>query len=214
VRRVAPRHPDPFASRVLARAELMYGDGAAADGLLDQLLAASPDDVELLYLKGLRHVIAGRQDAPGRAAHFRRAQALLARAHRADPNHVPTLYAYAESLSTRPQFLTENTQNILMLAVQLAPQVPQIRLSAAHLLLLREQYELAESVLLPLTSAVHQQSAAERTKELLSLARSRQRPPNDHVFEPLAPDDEGGRHAAAPGAGRSSAALPPIRRNG
>ena len=35
-----------------------------ADRLLDRLLADSPRDAELLYLKGLRHLVAGRR-SPG-----------------------------------------------------------------------------------------------------------------------------------------------------
>ena len=189
VRRIAARHRDAYAQRVLARAELLYGDPAAADRLLDALLAASPSDAELLYLKGLRHLISGQRDAATRVDQYRTAQLLLARAHRADPDHYPTLFRYAESLSLGPRFLTENTQNILLLAVHLAPQVAQIRVSAAHLLLLREQYEQAEAVLLPLTSTVHEQKGTHRVRELLRLARARQRPPDGNVFAPLSDDD-------------------------
>jgi hypothetical protein len=190
IRRLALRHNDPFARRVLARAEVLHGDGAVAERLLDELLAASPNDVDLLYLKGLRYLVAGRRDAAVRTEQFRRAQGLLARAHRANPNHVPTLYAYAESLSPRERFVTENTQNILLLANHLAPQVAAIRLSAAHMLLLRGDYAQAEALLLPLANSTHSQGAAERSKALLSLARARQRPPNEDVFAPLVPEGD------------------------
>jgi len=190
IRRLAARRADPFARRVQARAELLYGDPDVAERLLDAALAEAPGDAELLYLQGLRHLVAGRRDPAVRADRFRRAQAWFARAYRANPDHVPTLFGSAESLSPSPQFLTENTRNMLLLAVQLAPQVSQLRVSAAHFLLLREQYELAEIMLLPLTASAHRSGAAPRVQELLNLARTRQRPRDSAVFRPLSETGE------------------------
>ena len=52
IRAIAARYPDDaLAMRVLAHIELRFGDGAVADRLLDRLLAASPNDAELLYLR-------------------------------------------------------------------------------------------------------------------------------------------------------------------
>jgi len=205
VRQAAARHGDAYSRRVLAQAELLYGDADAADRLLDGLLAEAPSDAELLYFKGLRHLIAGRRDAGSRREQFRRAASFFARAHRVDPNHFPTLYRYAESLSLEERFLSENTQNVLLLATALAPQVNEIRIAAAHLLLLREQYAQAETLLLPVATAVHDRLAAERAQELLQRARARQRPENDDVF----PVDE-----AAAAAGPNSAHLPSGRMTG
>ncbi|HYN45680.1 MAG TPA: hypothetical protein VES64_03210, partial [Allosphingosinicella sp.] len=97
--RRAGRGDDAFGKRLQARAEILYGDVAVADRLLDELLAAAPTDAELLYLKGLRHLVAGRRDAAARRAEYRLAQGFFGRAHRADPNHYPTLFRYAEALS-------------------------------------------------------------------------------------------------------------------
>ena len=183
---------DLFGQRLRAHAEILHGDPAAADPLLDRLLAASPDNVQLLYLKGLRHLVAGRQDPVVRAAQFRLARGFFSRAHRADPNHVPTLFRYAESLSEGNQLLTENTQNILLLATSLAPQVIEIRVATAHLLLLRERYDEAQALLLPVSSGIHGRGPSARVEALLQAARARRRPADTDVFKrPDAPAESG-----------------------
>lgn len=181
--RRAGHDDDLFGDRLEARAEILFGDLTAGGRLLDRLLAAAPRDADLLYLKGLQHLIAGRRAAGARPAQYRLAQGFFARAFRANPNHYPALFRYAESLSVGDQFLSENTQNVLLLAVTLAPQVNEIRLAAAHLLLLRGQFEQAEAVLLPLAVTLHQPKSANRAAEFLRLARARERPSDTVVFK-------------------------------
>ncbi|HEX8194058.1 MAG TPA: hypothetical protein VF552_14280 [Allosphingosinicella sp.] len=174
IRREAGTEPDAFAKRVLARAEALHGDGAAAERLLNELLAASPNDAELLYLMGMRHLRAGRADEANRAAHFRTAQRWFGRAHRADENHYPTLYRYAESLSHDPAaLLSGNTTNILLLAQQIAPQAHLLRLSAANLLMRRGRWADAEAMLLPLASHAHAGASMHAARALLEKARAR-----------------------------------------
>jgi tetratricopeptide (TPR) repeat protein len=176
------RSTDAYNQRLRARAEILLGDQAAADALLDQLLAESPADPELLYLKGLRHLTAARRNASIRAAEYRLAGGYFARAIRADPNYWQALFHYAETLS--PEALqTENSRNILLLASQLAPQVIEIRLAAAHVLLLRGEFERAETLLLPVTPTIHTPDGADRAVALLRLARTRQRPDDPVVFK-------------------------------
>ncbi|HEX8641495.1 MAG TPA: hypothetical protein VF704_10125 [Allosphingosinicella sp.] len=174
---------DIFGERLQAKAEILLGDLAVADRLLAPLLAAAPNDPEVLYLHGLRHLVAGRRNASARAAEYRAAQRFFARAFRADPNHYPSLFRYAEALSTGDQFLTENTQNVLLLATSLAPQVSEIRLAAAHVLLLRDKFAEAEALLLPLSTSVHDPRGGERAAEFLRLARAHQRPSDGVVFK-------------------------------
>lgn len=181
--RRAGRGEDAFGQRVQAHAELLFGDPQVADRLLDPLLAASPNDVTLLYLKGLRHLVAGRRDTAQRAEQFRLARSFLGRAYRVNPDHYPTLYRYAEALSVTDQLLTENTQNILLLSSQLAPQVNEIRLAAAHLLLLRGEFDQARALLLPLSAeSAHDDGTATRARTLLEFANNRRRPTDTDVF--------------------------------
>lgn len=174
---------DAFGKRLQARAEILFGDHAVADRLLDALLSASPEDAELLYLKGLRHLVAGRRDPAARASEFRSAQRFFVRAFRADPNHTASLFRFAEAVSITDQFLTENTQNVLLLATSLAPQVDEIRIATAHMLLLRDRFEQAEALLLPLSGNIHQPNSGGTAAEMLRLARSRERPSDTIVFK-------------------------------
>jgi hypothetical protein len=190
VRRAAGNAADPFAMRVLAEAEAQYGDGAAAERLLTELLAASPRDAELLFLMGMRHLVAGRADEAGRAAHFRTAQTWFARAHRADETHYPTLYRYAEGLSADPALLSENTTNILLLAQQIAPQAHAIRLSAANLQIRRGRWADAEALLLPLASHAHAGAMTRLARTLLQKARARDSSGLPGVFEVPAEDED------------------------
>ena len=55
VRKRAAKYPeDALALRTLAAGELLYGDVAVVDTVLDKLLARSPQDVDALYLKAAR----------------------------------------------------------------------------------------------------------------------------------------------------------------
>ncbi|WP_129792409.1 hypothetical protein [Sphingosinicella sp. CPCC 101087] len=162
-----------LARRVRARAEALYGDGAAADRQLDSLLAEAPGDVELLYLKGMRHLVAGRRDEAARARHFAEAKRWFVRAHRADENHFPTLYRYAESLSLEPDFLSENTSNILLLAHQIAPQVEEIAMTAANVLIRRGEYDRAAALLVPVGASRHRGRMRQAAVALLAKAQAR-----------------------------------------
>lgn len=173
IRRKAADHAgDPYAQRVLAFAEIEIGDPAAADPLLDRLIASTPDDAELMYLKGMRHLAASAK-AEGSEAELREARRWFARAYQANPNHFQTLYHYAQSMSGTPQFLSENTSNILLLAHSLAPQVAPITLASAQMLIRRGQTDQAEALLMPLSADVHDSEAAAAARRMLQAAHER-----------------------------------------
>lgn len=172
VRTIAARHDgDPYARRILAQAEAMHGDGATADRLLDPLIAATPGDVELLYWKGMRHLRAaegGEEVETNRRA----AAGWFERANRADGNHFQTLYRLAQSQRGQPGFVSESNRNFLVLAHSLAPQVHEIRMNAARMLVARREYALAESLLLPLTADPHDERIVRDATALLERARA------------------------------------------
>lgn len=173
IRATAARHADdPFAMRVLAHAELLYGDAPAADRLLDRLIESSPGDAELLYLKGMRHLIVAENgdDWDEEAAHARR---WFARAHEIDGNHYQTLFRYAQSMRGTRDFVSENTANILLLAHQLAPQVSTIRMNAAAMLMSRRNYAEAERMLRPLAADPHNSGLADAARQMREEAIAR-----------------------------------------
>lgn len=172
VRAAAAKHDDAFARRILAQAEALYGDPARADALLAPLLAAHPDDFELLYFKGMRHLRVARDAAEGEAD-YRLARTSFARAHKANPNHWQTLLRYAEALRSDERFVSDNTINILLLASELAPQTQEGTMNAAQVLIARKRWEEAERLLLPLTADPHNRSLAQAARRLLEAARTR-----------------------------------------
>jgi hypothetical protein len=183
VRSAARAHPnDPYARRVLAHAEIMWGDRDAAERLLTGLLAARPGDAELLYLMGMRHLMAAR-DADDPDPVRRRAQPWFVKAHQADPDHFPTLYRYAESLRGDENYVSENTGNVLLLAHQLAPQVSEIRLAAASMMMNRDRFDEAIALLGPLAASAHAGNLSAAAQELLAKARARQRPGDAVIAE-------------------------------
>jgi Flp pilus assembly protein TadD len=174
VRAEAAKHPgDPYARRVLATAEVLHGDGVRGDAIVDQLLASSPGDAELLYLKGMRHLIAGRADEAKRKEAFTQARSWFARAHKANAGHWRALARYAESLTTDARFNSENTLNIMLLAHDLAPQVVELSMNAANLLMLRNRQREAEKILLPLASNPHNPTLAAAAQSMLEKAREK-----------------------------------------
>ncbi len=172
IRTRAARHgEDPYARRVLAHAELLFGDAATADRLLDGLLATAPRNAELMYLKGMRYLVAAENgEWESNAANARR---WFARAHDADPNHFQTLFRYAQSMRDRPNFVSENTSNILLLAHDLAPQVGTITFAAARMLFERGQYREVERLLAPLAVSAHDSPQSQAIRQMLAEARSR-----------------------------------------
>lgn len=170
IRAAAARHPgDAYAERVLALAEILHGDPAAAAPLLDRLTAAAGDDPELMYLRGRYHLV--RADA-GDGAEIEAAKEWFGRAFAADDNHWQTLYRYALTMRSGGEYLSENTSNILLLASQLAPQVAEIRLNAAAQLIARRKRGDAEALLRPLVADPHNPDLAEAAARLLRDARS------------------------------------------
>ena len=183
IRREAAGFPgDAFALRVLAHAEAAYGDGAAAERLLITLLEQAPGDAELLFLRGVRHLAASR--AGNDAGEARQAAIWFARAHRADRSHYPTLYGYSQALRGTPDYLSENSANILLLAHQLAPQVAPITLEAAALLMNRDQFDQAAVLLMPLTANAHSPQLADSARDLLAKARAQERPGETIIEDP------------------------------
>jgi len=174
VEHVAVDRTDRYAQRVLARAEILYGAPDKADAPLDILLAKAPSDPELLYLKGMRHLMAGRADAAAAPAHFAEARQWFARAYRVDPDYYPALYGWAESLSTEPQFVSENTINVLVKAAQSAPQVTQLWVTAAIMMMADGRFEAAELLLAP-RAISPRDPASEQIPALLAQAKAGQR---------------------------------------
>lgn len=177
IRQLAGAAPsDDFALFTLARAEIRLGSPATARGLLEPYLAANPESRDALYLLGLAY-LRDAEDAEGDAhdALLAQSRRYFSRGFRIDGNHVPTLARYAESFagSSMSDTTYENYVNILLLARQLAPQVDEISLNAANMLLAGNRPREAIPILRALAYDPHAGGSAEVAQRLLADAEAR-----------------------------------------
>lgn len=165
---------DRFSQRVLARAQVLYDEPSRADAALDHLLAASPQDVDLLYLKGLRYLMDARLHPADAKAPLHDARRWFMSAYQIDPDHYPTLYAWVESLSGDPEFLSDNTLKVLLRAAYIAPQATQIQITAALMMMAKGQFDDAIALLASITVSPRN-PASQQVPSLLNQARTHQR---------------------------------------
>ncbi|WP_213978885.1 hypothetical protein [Sphingomonas sp. dw_22] len=166
IKAAAARYPDdPYAQRVLARAEIGSGDRAAGAATIDRLLQAAPNDAELLYFRGLGDFYTGRKDAAVRAERFATARRWFARAAAADPGYYTAVYRLAQTASTGDN--VEETLTQLTTAQALAPLVGDIAIDAATALIAKQRYAEAERVLIPIATNPHGGNV-ERARALLA----------------------------------------------
>jgi hypothetical protein len=192
VRAAAARYPDDrLAMRVLAHLELLYGDPATADRLLDRLLAAAPNNGELLYLKGLRWWTAANSEHPPEDADAQ-ARRWFERARTADENHFQTLYRLAESRRGTDDYASASTGALLERAHMLAPQIPEITMNTAIMLMNLRRYDDAIRMLRPLALSPHDEGLSGAAMRLMAQAQERRNAMRD------APDSDSGDEDAPP----------------
>jgi tetratricopeptide (TPR) repeat protein len=155
------KYPDDhFVKLARVRAEGKFGDRAQADAALEKMIAANPDDAEALRLLGTSKLTAGRADPAKLVEDFTQASALLQRAVKLEPDNYQGLYHYAESRSVDRSFSSYQALEILLKAVDLAPQLPGLRLAAAQMAMRSNQFEAARAMLVPVVGAPHGGAAA------------------------------------------------------
>jgi hypothetical protein len=174
VRQIAGAGPyDDFALFTLARAEIRLGSPEAARTLLEPYVTANPESRDALYLMGLAYLKdADNAEGEARSTLLSQARRYLVRGYRIDGNHVPTLMGYAQTYSGEPMndATYENYLNILLLSRQLAPQVDEISLNAANVLLRSNRAREAVPILRALAYDPHAGGAAETAQRLLAEA--------------------------------------------
>jgi len=159
---------DPLVKRALAVAELEHGDPAVAAGLLDALLAASPQDPDLLRWRALSARPMARGASPAVVSEAKR---LLARAFESDPNDWRTLHAYVRLHGPMSRPLPAPVLEVLLRTHELAPQVAEVVLDTAVALQYAGMLREAAIVLQPLAYSPHGGAAADLAGRLLEKAR-------------------------------------------
>lgn len=176
VQQLAARYPgDSFATLTLARAEVTLGSHQTARTILEPFLTANPNDVEGLYLEGLSY-LRDADDAEGdaRLQTLALARRYFGRGFHQDGNNVPTLYRYAETYNGvgMNDATFDNYVNVLLLAHQLAPQVPEIGFGAAGALMSKGRNAEAIPILRALAYDPHGGGAAQTAQHMLEQAQA------------------------------------------
>jgi predicted Zn-dependent protease len=140
---------------VLARAELDLGDRAAAERLVDERLAADPGDGEASLLKAEALMKRGDADPKTREGLYDQASKVLSEALKRRQDDFRLLYAFARSRSLAAGYPSDNMLFVLQRALELAPQAPAVRLTAAEAYASRGRYAQAIAVLRPLANDPH-----------------------------------------------------------
>jgi tetratricopeptide (TPR) repeat protein len=173
---VAQFPDDPDALKTLALADALYGDPAKADTPLDRLLGAHPDDVDGLYLKGLRYLMAGRRTPAERTADAERARGYLGAALKLNAKDFRVLHLYGLTFGGDDAAPADITVNALMGAHQLAPQVPEIAVNAGLALMRSGHFDDAIDVLTPVAYSPHPSSRTALAQRLLAKAKAHAQP--------------------------------------
>jgi len=146
---------DPYARKVLARAEIDSGDRAFGAKLAEQLMAADSGDPELPYIRGLADFYSGRSDPDQAGVRFAAARPWFEKAVALDPTFYTAHYRLAQCLDPGEAANADLRFQELGAAHALAPQVSDIALDMAEALILRRRWPEARAILLSVTVNPH-----------------------------------------------------------
>lgn len=122
---------DRFTRLAVGRAETKYGDRAAGEAILSKMIADDPKDHEAMLALAESHLMRGRAEVAVREQEFAATRALLANVMRLKPDEFRLYAMTAQTRVLERGTPSENTLNVLARAVQLAPQVRNLRMMAA-----------------------------------------------------------------------------------
>lgn len=198
---VAARHPgDRMAAVAFAKILRRAEEPARAAAVLEPVVAAYPDDAEALWL--LATVLmdqAEEADDDVRLQLTRSAVRHLAAAYEADPLDFRVYMAMARSRRGAANYPSDNDVLVLESAYRLAPQLGSTAYAAAQVLMARERYLEAVSVLRPLANNPHGGESLQPIRNLLAEASTLGGLTVDDIEappEPL-PDDAEGEEASS-----------------
>ncbi|HEY0052369.1 MAG TPA: DUF1570 domain-containing protein [Caulobacteraceae bacterium] len=163
---------DPLGQLTLARGELEFGDRAAAEALLARRIEADANDTEALLLMAQARLKAREAEDADDQALTAEASGYLARVLQIDPGNYQALYQTAVARNGAAGFPSAQDAQTLMLAFNRAPQVAEIRLYAAQVLIARRIYPLAVTLLEPVANSPHAGPLVTAARSMLERARA------------------------------------------
>ncbi len=171
VRRAASQYPDDmWAQTVRARAEVVIGDAATADHLLDKVLAADPKNAEAVYLKG-RVYLARASAGKSTANDMVQARRAFTDAYHLDPTLAPDLYFLSQTGDTQTPDAT--TVAAALQAANLSPMVARYAFNAARMLILTGRANDALPLLNPIAYGIgYGEGAAAPARQLITAIKA------------------------------------------
>lgn len=159
--------PVPELRLALARAELLFGDEAAAEAELASVLAEDPASFEAHHLMGrVLTQQAGKLSGEAREARFDEARAHFFSAYRQNKVDAPNLYRLAMALARRGQ--DASLANAARGARALEPTVPEYAFFEAQVDLAGGDRERAVRALRPLAANPHDPAFAARMRGVIT----------------------------------------------
>ena len=159
--------PVPELRLALARAELLFGDEAAAEAELASVLAEDPASFEAHHLMGrVLTQQAGKLSGEAREARFDEARAHFFSAYRQNKVDAPNLYRLAIALARRGQ--DASLANAARGARALEPTVPEYAFFEAQVDLAGGDRERAVRALRPLAANPHDPAFAARMRGVIT----------------------------------------------
>lgn len=166
-RTAAARTPnEPRALELLAEGELDAEQFDAATKANDALLIQRPTDARAL-LRRARIAAAIMIDTDKYPGGWKAIRSLIVKANRASPDDPFPLSEYFSSFGRDGVQPTPIATDGLFRALQLAPQVPNLRFSLAHWLMFTNKPDQARVVLAPLLNEPHSMSMREAARAML-----------------------------------------------
>ncbi len=154
-RRIAPFPNDPGAQVSMAEVEYDAGNDVEAEAAADRALAVDPKNVEALLYKGRVRVRRAAKATTPDAAAWKDARSWYVKANRVDPDAAEPLLLYYMSFAEAGDAPTKNAALGLYRALELSPQDPGLRMTAAFQYLNDRDLPRARRTLLPLAYAPH-----------------------------------------------------------
>ncbi len=157
---------DPRALELLAEGELDAEQFDAATKANDALLLQRPTDARAL-LRRARIASAMMRDTGKYPGGWKAIRSLIVKANRASPDDPFPLSEYFSSFPSEGIRPTPIAADGLVRALELAPQVPNLRFALAHWLMTTNKRDQARNVFAPLLNEPHSPGMREAAREML-----------------------------------------------
>jgi tetratricopeptide (TPR) repeat protein len=170
-RKKAARYPDnAFVQTALAEAELDAGSFEAAEAAADRALAAEPNRLEAMVVKGRAQMERARR-SPGNAD-WAQIRKLFVKANKIDPEAAEPLLLFYQTYLYAGMQPTANAMDGLLYSLALAPQDEKLRMTVVRQLLLDHRVQDARRYFSPFAFEPHfnrkRREASEKTMAALS----------------------------------------------